>query len=303
MEFDLDDEMRAAAFLYLERQRDIYGDRIPWKVLQAFEFDGRRRALITQRGIRWVSGMPALTFTTTYSPDPTRAPYADGVGEDGFPRYKYQGTEPARADNVSMKLAERLGKPLIWFVGTGVGVYAATYPVYVVGQDDAALEFTVALDEEQRALWDEPRVDPATRRRYAERLTRQRLHQPIFRSQVLRAYETQCTICRLRHAPLLDAAHILSDAEGGQPVVSNGMAMCKIHHAAYDQHLISVTSGYRIAVLRSVLEEFDGPMLRHGLQEIDGLPIQLPKRRAELPDRDLLAQRHARFVTYGGAPA
>ena len=79
------------------------------------------------------------------------------------------------------------------------------------------------------------------------------------------------------------------------------MAMCKIHHAAYDQHLISVTAEYRVAVLRSVLEEFDGPMLRHGLQEIDGWPIQLPRRRAELPDRDLLAQCHARFITYGGA--
>jgi putative restriction endonuclease len=41
--------------------------------------------------------------------------------------------------------------------------------------------------------------------------------------------------------------------------VNNGMAMCKIHHAAYDQHLISVTAEYREAVLRSVLEDFDGP--------------------------------------------
>jgi putative restriction endonuclease len=293
---DVDDEVRAAAFLYLDAQRETYGDRIPWRVLQSFEHRGARRALITQRGIRWLSGMPALTFTTTYSPDPTRAPYADGIGPDGFPRYKYQGTDPTRTDNTSMKLAERLSMPLVWFVGTGEGVYAATYPVYVVDHDDAALEFTVALDEEQRALWDEPRVDPLTRRRYAERLTRQRLHQPIFRSQVLRAYETRCTICRLRHAPLLDAAHILSDAAGGQPVVTNGMAMCKIHHAAYDQDLISVTQGYRVEVLPAVLEESDGPMLRHGLQEVHGWRIQLPKRRAELPDRDLLGERHAAFV-------
>jgi putative restriction endonuclease len=53
--------------------------------------------------------------------------------------------------------------------------------------------------------------------------------------------------------------------------------------------------------LRSVLEDFDGPMLRHGLQEIDGWPIQLPRRRAGLPDRDVLAQRHARFIAHGGA--
>lgn len=47
VEFDVDDDMRAAAFLYLDRQRTVYGDRIPWRVLQAFEFDGQRRALIT----------------------------------------------------------------------------------------------------------------------------------------------------------------------------------------------------------------------------------------------------------------
>jgi hypothetical protein len=44
---EFDDEIRAAAFLYLDRQRAVYGDRIPWKVLQAFEFNGHRRALIT----------------------------------------------------------------------------------------------------------------------------------------------------------------------------------------------------------------------------------------------------------------
>jgi putative restriction endonuclease len=74
------------------------------------------------------------------------------------------------------------------------------------------------------------------------------------------------------------------------------MAMCKIHHAAYDQDLLSVTQDHRVEVLPAVLEESDGPMLRHGLQEVHGWRIQLPKRRTELPDRDLLAERHAAFV-------
>jgi putative restriction endonuclease len=299
--YDVDDEIRAAVFGYLDRQRDLYGDRIPWTVLQAFEYRDRRRALITQRGIRWLSGFPALTFMTTYSADPRRAPYADHVGVDGFPRYKYQGVDPTRADNMAMKTAEVAGKPLVWFVGTGEGVYAATYPVYIIGHNDLELEFTIALDEEQRALWDEPRVSPGIRRHHVLRLTWQRLHQPIFRSQVLHAYQTRCTICRLGHAPLLDAAHILADADGGEPVVTNGMAMCKIHHAAYDAYLISVTPDYRVDVATSVLEEADGPMLQHGLKEVHGWSIQLPRRRAEIPDRDLLAQRHSRYLSRVGA--
>lgn len=291
-----DEEIRAAVFSYLDRQFDLYEDRIPWKVLQSFEFRGRRQALITQRGIRWLAGLPALSFTTTYSPDPARAPYADHVGLDGLPRYKYQGTDPRVTDNLAMKAAEREGKPLVWFIGTGEGVYSAQYPVYVVGHDDMALEFTVAIDDEQRALVDDQRLDPVARRRYVERITRMRLHQPIFRSQVLRAYDTRCAICRLRHAPLLDAAHIRSDAVGGEPVVTNGLALCKIHHAAYDQSLLSVTPSYRVAVHRAVMLEIDGPMLLHGLQEADGLRIGLPRRRIEHPDPDALAERHAAFL-------
>jgi hypothetical protein len=120
-----------------------------------------------------------------------------------------------------MKAAGSLNKPLAWFVGTEEGRYAATYPTYVIASDDHALEFTIALSEEQRWLWDAPAADLNSRRAYVTRLTRMRLHQPIFRSQVLRAYETRCTICRLKHRPLHDAAHILTDADGGEPVVTN----------------------------------------------------------------------------------
>jgi putative restriction endonuclease len=292
----VDEEIRARVFSWLDLQVAIYGDEIPWKVLQSFELDGKPAALVTQRGIRWLSGMPALAFTTTYSADPAKAPYADHVGPDGLPRYKYQGTDPNKADNVAMKLAGETGVPLVWFVGTAEGVYTAVYPVFVGGSDDASLDFTILVDDEQRAVESDDRMDPATKRRYVERLTRQRLHQPIFRSQVLRAYETKCAICRLKHAALLDAAHILSDSLGGQPVVPNGLAMCKIHHAAYDQDLLSITPEYRVQVKPSVLLETDGPMLLHALQAVDGWAIELPRRKLQHPDRQLLLARHSNFL-------
>jgi putative restriction endonuclease len=208
----------------------------------------------------------------------------------------YQGTDPNRADNVSMKLAEELELPLAWLVGTGEGVYSATYPVYIVSHNDEDLEFTVAVDEEQRALFDEPRLDSITKRRYAVSLTERRLHQRIFRTIVMRAYRDQCSICRLAHTPLLDAAHILGDANGGEPVVTNGVSMCKIHHAAYDANIMSITPDYKVAINAYVLIEKDGPMLRHGLQEMHGERIQLPRSRRERPDRDALALRHEAFL-------
>lgn len=297
----VDDDIRTAVFTWLDDQVQLYGDRIPWSVLQSFEHVGRRTALITQRGIRWQSGHPALTFNTTFSADPSRAPYADRIGQDGLPRYKYQGNDPTRPDNVAMLRSEQLGLPMVWFIGTDEGVYSAQYPVYVIGHDDESLDFTVAIDAEQRALVADDRIDFEAKRRYAERLTRQRLHQPIFRSQVLRAYELRCTICHLGHLQLLDAAHIRSDALGGEPVVPNGLAMCKLHHAAYDENLLSVNADYRVIVAPAVRAEKDGPMLLHGLQEMHDTAITLPRRVREHPNRDLLAQRHLTFLERASA--
>ncbi len=132
-------------------------------------------------------------------------------------------------------------------------------------------------------------------REYAERLTRLRLHQPVFRAKVLRAYDRACAMCRLKHVDLLDAAHILSDSEGGQPVVTNGLSLCKIHHAAYDRGIVGVRRDYVVQVRDDVLLEVDGPMLKHGIQAVHDLRLELPKQVADLPDRDLLAQRFAVF--------
>ena len=133
-------------------------------------------------------------------------------------------------------------------------------------------------------------------REYARRLARQRLHQPAFRTRVLLAYETRCAICELKHGSLLDAAHIVPDSEErGIATTSNGLALCKIHHAAYDQDMLGVSPDYRVAVNRDLLDEVDGPMLRHGIQEMHGREIVLPRRRADRPDRDGLAWRWARF--------
>jgi hypothetical protein len=69
------------------------------------------------------------------------------------------------------------------------------------------------------------------------------------------------------HAELLDAAHIVPDSDAmGEPRVSKGLSLCKLHHAAFDSFLVSVTPDYSIQVRPSVPEEEDGPMLEHGLK-------------------------------------
>ena len=123
-----------------------------------------------------------------------------------------------------------------------------------------------------------------------------RIHQAGFRERVLRAYRKQCAFCRLRHEELLDAAHIVPDSQPeGEPVVRNGMALCKLHHAAFDRLFIGVTPDHVIRVRGDLLEETDGPMLRHGLKGMHGHRIWLPRRPEDRPARELLERRFEEF--------
>ena len=133
------------------------------------------------------------------------------------------------------------------------------------------------------------------------RLTRQRLHQLVFRQRVLRAYRNSCSVCRLRHVELLDAAHILPDADPrGDPLVPNGLVLCKLHHAAFDRHIIGLRPDLIVEVRHDILEEVDGPMLRHGLQELQGNRLLvIPGRRDERPNPEFLAERSERFRRAG----
>jgi putative restriction endonuclease len=123
-----------------------------------------------------------------------------------------------------------------------------------------------------------------------------RLHQRRFRELVVSAYRHRCAVCRLAHPELLDAAHILPDKdERGKPEVPNGLSLCKIHHGAYDAEILGVDAEYRVHIRGDVLQEEDGPMLLHGLQELHGALITLPRAVAQYPNRDYLAERFDRF--------
>ena len=73
------------------------------------------------------------------------------------------------------------------------------------------------------------------------------------------------------------------------------MALCKIHHTAYDVNILGVSPDYRVHIRADVLLEKDGPMLRWGLQEMDGAGLWLPSSEGQQPNREFLAERYERF--------
>jgi putative restriction endonuclease len=78
-----------------------------------------------------------------------------------------------------------------------------------------------------------------------------------------------------------------ADEQLGQPIVSNGLPLTKIHHAAFDAHLIGVDPDFRIQVSYRLLEIHDGPFLELGLKGIAGKVIQLAGRTAGCEPRAL----------------
>ncbi|WP_409364861.1 HNH endonuclease [Bradyrhizobium sp. JYMT SZCCT0428] len=61
----------------------------------------------------------------------------------------------------------------------------------------------------------------------------------------------------------------------GQPLVTNGIPLSKIHHAAFDAHLIGIHPDFRMHVSDRLLGQNDGPMLE-ALKELNGRNIRLP---------------------------
>lgn len=193
-----------------------------------------------------------------------------------------------------MRKAMELQLPLLWFVQQENGRYLP-YRVFIVEDfPDKGFCFISPDLSLTRALRSESLIE----RRYAERTIKQRLHQPAFRARVIGAYETRCTICQIRHGSLLDAAHITADGdETSTTSVTNGLSLCKIHHAAYDNNILGIDAEYRVHVRIDILEEIDGPMLQHGIKEMDDRTLWLPRQSEQRPDRERLNRR---FMTFTG---
>lgn len=289
--------IRHHAFEWLRDQVSIHGEVLPWSLLlHGFTYRGQRVPLLSQQGI-FKPRIMALPLSIRTSPG---GPYDDSFGSDRMLAYRYRGTDPNLGDNVRLREAMRQRVPLVYLYGHVKGRYHALWPAFIVGDDPHRLTFTVSVESEQ----DLPNaaVDtvgeglPELARAYATSLARRRLHQRGFRERVVHAYREQCAVCQLRHSELLDAAHIIPDREEeGLPVVSNGLALCKLHHAAFDAQILGIRPDYVTEIREDILEEVDGPMLQHGLKGVHGRQLIVPRKREWRPDRERLELRYERW--------
>ena len=300
---EIDAAVRQAAFNLLSRLSWQYGDSLPRRVLEnGFDFNGNRVHLCGPQGI-FKPKMLALPLSITTAPN---QPYNDALTSDGRLAYKYRGQDPQHRDNVGLRQIMVEKKPLIYLHGLVQGWYLAAWPVFVVEDNPQTLTFTVDLDTvapdvvapdtvalDTVALDLDASGEPTPT--YGLTMIQRRLHQGYFRARVLKAYRERCALCKLQHISLLDAAHIIPDSVGGKPSTTNGLSLCKLHHAAFDQNILGIRPDNIVEIRLDILEEIDGPMLKHGLQEMHGREILIPRRVNDRPDKDALEQRYAQF--------
>lgn len=143
---------------------------------------------------------------------------------------------------------------------------------------------------------DEPTVDlgriGSQGRRQVIRTVQERIGQENFRLRVLAAYKHHCAMCTLQ-LNLVAAAHIVPVASDGTNETSNGLALCYLHHEAYDRGFVTADRDYRIRVSEAARHRLR--RLRRNSREqefIDSLraDLFLPERRRDCPTPEYLTR-------------
>ncbi|MBN2295694.1 MAG: HNH endonuclease [Pirellulales bacterium] len=157
---------------------------------------------------------------------------------------------------------------LLWYVQNGLPLHNS--------QDDAAfvVDLAAASPEEERNFLDSAQSEIESARRYDLVETMRAFRDASFRPAVLQAYSYKCAVCNC-DLKLVDAAHIVPITHPtSTDEVTNGIALCRLHHGAYDNALLGVKSDCQIVI---------NPNMTNRLHEI-GLDSGLEEFKSRLPD-------------------
>ncbi len=304
-----DSEILQAAFKQARQLQALYGDAIPWAAIEkGFYYKGKKVHFASKAiGIFKPAAMSkGLISIKTVIPKTGRFNiYNDHQSSDDFYHYSLQEGGAHQNNNRYLWEAQSLNQPFIYFHGVSPSYYSALFPCFVSeifdqGEKDSFCNVSVGseLDNLLPPLVEGHYLIPNSfERRYAIRESKTRLHQSSFRQAVLSAYQNKCAMTGLPTPRLLDAAHIIPDTEAnGVAAVQNGIALSKLHHTAYDRHLIGIDSDFKIHVSDEVMAETDGPLLEESIKGLNGRKLTVPSRKALHPNKEHLAARFEEFL-------
>lgn len=288
--------IREDIFRWLDEQMSEQGSPYFTRAkLQTYTYQGHPIKLLdTSKGIRNpVIFDVTLSVMTSIKQD---TGYIDEILSDRVIKYSLQSAAPDKGDNIKLLKAVASGDPIVYFKAKQAGIFEAHYPAYVRSFDPEQKVVYLELEEEFTVYGDPVKLvtDKAT---YRQQIVRVRQNQQQFRAQVMNAYAAVCAVCRLNQYTLIDAAHITPFAsDTSVPHVTNGLALCKLHHAAYDQNLLGISPEYKIKIHASMLNGADkNASVQVNFIDINGNSLLIPERSELRPDRDRLKERFVSF--------
>ena len=170
--------------------------------------------------------------------------------------------------------------------------HQATFHEFAAHPEEVAVLQAIVQGEED--VLDEPDVDlneiRGHGRREVVRRVKERVGQENFRARVLRAYKRRCGMCGLQ-LDLVAAAHIVPVEADGTNETTNGLALCHIHHWAYDRGLVAADEEYQINISEPGLRRLR--RLGRNAREQDFLDFMrgellLPQRQQDHPSPEYL---------------
>jgi putative restriction endonuclease len=292
-------QLRLAAFAYLNELRKA-SPYVTREQLESFTFQGQPASLIASyRGIHKPGGWSTVLSILSTNRPADQGGYDDLENEDGTLLYRFMNNpgKTLNAYNQALLTTMEQGLPLILLESVGAKTFEPLYPVWIHSYDASQQGVVISYATPDTEFGEITDLAAEDIRKYAVGVQRRRIHQDVFRTRVLTAYRDRCAICNLGRRGLLDAAHIIDDSQpNGHAIVPNGLALCRIHHGAYDQFLIGIRPDLTVHVATDVLEEIDGPMLQHGLKGIAEQRIRTPKAQKSRPDPARLLWKYERFM-------
>lgn len=164
---------------------------------------------------------------------------------------------------------------LLWYVQDGAVLHNS-------GPDALAVKDLIeATPEEERTFVDASEGEGQAERRYRLVETMRAVRDAKFRPEVLRAYSHRCALCPFA-LNLVDAAHIIPvQRPRSTDEVTNGLALCRLHHAAYDGALVGVKSDYSVVINTGVVSRLQELGFAHGLAEFKSLLLSRIRHPAQ----------------------
>ncbi len=168
---------------------------------------------------------------------------------------------------------------LLWYLENGT-------PLHNAGDDALAVDqLTDATQEEEREFLDSASTEAESARRYDLVETMRAYRDAAFRPAVLQAYSYKCAVCGC-DLKLVDAAHIVPVSHPtSTDDVTNGLALCRLHHGAFDNALLGIQSDFKLVInpercekLHEIAMDSWLPTFRNALPERIRVPMSIEAR-------------------------